>query len=298
MDWSVGSFPDMRATRLVSGALLAAALMLSSTWVRAEEGDDAADAALRKLEALMQQPGPGVPGLSSMRLVRKQPSPIKGLDALVYDAMVEENGQVTPKRIVVFADPARKYLVMGTIIDIDKKQDLANVVLSSVKDPKVAVAALQRVPLLPRQAPRTVTVVADLGLSSSRSFLEEVIRRRASYKVNVDLALVSNAEDQKAVGAQAIIAGSAGEEFFYDALAQWLRKGKNAEFLNPEKLRQDKNIQVRLARGIFHIERNTTELLEAGVNVLPLLFVSDRQGVKQVSLPRTEDQWRKIFGVE
>lgn len=265
----------------------------SASWA---QEDAERDEALRRLEEMMQRSGVQHLSFSSMRLVKRQPSPIPGLETLVYDVMVDEGGRVEPRRIAVFTDKKRRYLVMGSIIDMENKQDLGEAAVASIKDRQVALSALQRVALLPRQSQRTVTVVIDLGNEKARRFLSDLISRRNTFKVHVDMALASNAQDQKAVGAQAIIAGSAGEEFFYDALSQWLRRAGDAAFLQPEKLRQDPDIQSRLGRGIFHIERNSTELLDAGVTRLPMLFVTDKSGVKQVALPKTEADWAKIFG--
>lgn len=277
-------------------AAVAALVVLGAHAQPSEEDEAQQDDSLAKIEALMKASGTGAPTITQMRLVRKQDAPIKGLQALVYDTMMEENGKPEPRRIVVFADPARKYMVLGTIIDIASKRDVAQDILSSIKDAKLVVGALRRVPLLPKKASRTVTLVVDLGPQQGRQFLLEVMRRRASFEANVELALVSNAKDQTAVGAQAIIAGSSGEEFFYDALAQWLTKGKDAPFLDKERLRGDKDLQARLGRGIFHIDTNTTELIEAGVKRLPLIFVSDSKGTRQASLPRSDKEWADIFG--
>ena len=265
-----------------------------AAWAQSMERDEA----LERLESLMQSTGTKHVSFTSMRLLERRPSPIAGLETLIYDVMVEEEGGRTyPQRIAVFSDKSRRYLVMGAIIDINTRRDLADEAVAAYKDRDLSLSAMQRVPLLPNpKASRTVTIVIDLGHEKARRFLDEVMRRRKGFTAHVELALVSDAKQTISVGAQAIIAGSAGEEFFYDALSQWLRKAERSDFLDAQRLRKDPNIQARLGRGIFHVERNTTELLEAGLSRLPLLLITDKSGSHPVATPRTDAEWASIFG--
>lgn len=256
---------------------------------------DALEERLEELEKMMEKSGMALPSFSSLKLISKTPSPIPGLDALVYDAMVDQKGRSVPQRIVFFADKERRYMVMGSIVDMKEKRDVGEDMIRKALSSDLSLGSLQRIPLLPGENKRTVSLVLDLGQKGSREFLTDLMDYRSKFNSTVELSLVSNAQDEASVGGQAIIAGSQSTPFFYEALSQWLKADKKAAFMSKDRLRKDPQVQARMGRGIFHIENNTTALLRASANRLPIIFVTENGVTRIAKVPASMQEWCDAF---
>lgn len=280
-------------SNFLRNALVCAALGGVAAGVFAQ---DSLDQKLEDLERMMQKSGVAMPAFRELKLVAKEPGPFAGMDALVYDAMVDQDGRSVPQRIVFFTDKERRYLVMGSILDLNEKRDVGEHIAYSTLSGELSLASLQRVPLLPGKSKRTVSIVVDLGEQGGRSFVSDLMGKRNQLSATVEMALVSNAQDEGAVGGQAIIAGSQATPFFYESLSQWLKDNKRAAFMAKDKLRKDPMIQARLGRGIFHIESNTNALLTANVKKLPLIYITEDGKSRSVKPPANAADWCEIFG--
>ena len=264
-----------------------------------EASQDDVDKALEDLERMMKDVGaPYLPKIYGLRRIKTIPSPIPGVDALVYDAMVDVSGVVEPQRIVLYADKSREYLLFGGIINVKKNEVLDREILRAALDKDLSLASLQRVSLWRLKTPApTVTLVVDLGREKSVELIRDIMEVRDRVGVNIDLALVTTPDDEASVGASAIIAGSSGQEFFFEALSQWIKDGKKAAFLDPERLKKDPEFIARMGRGIWHLENNTSALIAADVRRLPLVFLVDGQNSKLLQTPTTSEGWMELFRV-
>lgn len=248
-------------------------------------------------ESLVNKAGISGPfSMENKKLIAVKDVPVKNIKAFVYDAVFNQNGQKVPQRIVIFADEERRHILMGSIIDIIDKKDLSEEVLRSLISTDLQLTSLKRIPFLPgTDKERFVTIVVDLGVEQGRNFLSDVIAMRKQITTPIDLALVSNANNELAVGAQAIIVGASGTENFYKYLAEWLQKGKDAPFLDKKELKSNIEVVSSLGKGIFHIDQNTTALIQANVKRLPVIFVTDNGISKIVPFPKNQEELCEIF---
>lgn len=281
--------------------LIASVFMTANVFAQNTDSENLDDDLLTKrieaFEALVNKAGISGPfSMENKKLIAIKDIPVKNIKAFVYDAVFNQNGQKVPQRIVIFADEERRHILMGSIIDIVDKKDLSEDVLRSLISTELQLTSLQRIPLLPgSDKERFVTIVVDLGVDQGRKFLSDVIAMRKQITTPIELALVSNADNELAVGAQAIIVGASGTENFYKYLAEWLQKGKDAPFLDKKELKSSMEVISSLGKGIFHIDQNTTVLLQANVRRLPVIFVTDNGESKIVPFPENQEKLCEIF---
>jgi hypothetical protein len=105
-----------------------------------------------------------IPVFRQLKFVGQADSPIAGLTAYVYYAMVDEGGRTRAQRLVFYADAKKEIVVIGALYDMKNRRDLSQDALASVSTKEISLASLQRLPLLPSKRDRTVTVVIDLGV--------------------------------------------------------------------------------------------------------------------------------------
>ncbi|MBQ1557743.1 MAG: hypothetical protein IIZ69_06160, partial [Pseudomonas sp.] len=85
--------------------------------------DDAWFNKVEQLEKLLSNSAVGK--VSDIRLLSTLDTPIKGLKAVVYEAMVENpaNGQRKPERLVLYSDSTGRYAVVGSVVDMKEGKD-------------------------------------------------------------------------------------------------------------------------------------------------------------------------------
>jgi len=284
------------AARCVTVCAIAAYVCARPVWA-ADDEEDLFAKRIETLEKLILASGMTgeIPVFRQLKFVGQTDSPIAGLKAYVYDAMVDEGGRTQAQRIVFYADAKKEIVVIGALYDMKKGRDLSQDALAAVSTKDLSLASLQRVPLLPGKRDRTVTVVIDLGAEAARKFLLDVIQQRARFDSYVDLALVTTPDDEKAVGASSIIAAARGDDF-YRYLSEWLKNGPRAPFMQKEALRKNPKIVQMVGQGVWHLERNTTALIAADVRRLPLIFVTEGGKTRSVSSPKNDAEFCLVFG--
>jgi hypothetical protein len=283
--------------RCVTACVIAACVACAGPAWASDDEEDLFAKRIETLEKLILASGMTgeIPVFRQLKFVGQADSPIAGLKAYVYDAMVDEGGRTRAQRIVFYADAKKEIVVIGALYDMKNRRDLSQDALASVSTKEVSLASLQRLPLLPGKRDRTVTVVIDLGVEAARKFLLDVIQQRGRFDSYVDLALVTTPNDEKSVGASSIIAASRGDDF-YRYLSEWLKDGPRAPFMREEALRKNPKVAQLVGQGIWHLERNTSALIAADVRRLPLIFVTEGGKTRAVSSPKNDAEFCLVFG--
>lgn len=132
-------------------------------------------------------------------------------------------------------------------------KDLGSTFMREQAGNTMSPALLEKAELAPGTGSRRIVLVLDLGQPQGRQFLSELLQRYTAMKskAGVDMALVSDAQKEINVGAQAVLMGAAGTTRMLPWLAEWLRDGEKASFVDKTRLRNDAVVKIaRIAYGI------------------------------------------------
>ncbi|WP_431153350.1 hypothetical protein [Acidovorax facilis] len=260
--------------------------------------DDAWINKVEQLEKLLSNSAVGK--VSDIRLLSTLDTPIKGLKAVVYEAMIENpaNGQRKPERLVLYSDTSGRYAVVGSVVDMKEGKDLGSTFMREQAGNTMSPALLEKAELAPGTGSRRIVLVLDLGQPQGRQFLSELLQRytAAKSKAGVDMALVSDAQKEINVGAQAVLMGAAGTTRMLPWLAEWLRDGEKASFVDKNRLRNDAVVKATLGKGVFAIDKNSRMAVESGIDRLPLIFVNDKGRYSTFKPPQSEADWKALLG--
>lgn len=261
------------------------------------EVDDAWFNRVEQLEKLLSNSQVGK--VSDVRLLSTLDTPIKGLKAVVYEVTVENpsNGQRKPERIVLYTDASGRYAVIGSVVDMKEGTDLGSTFMRQQAGKTMSPELLARAELAAGTGSRRIVVLMDLGQPQGRKFAHELLQRHAQYKskAGLDMALVSDAQKEINVGAQAVLMGAAGTSRLAPWLMEWIRDGERASFVDKARLRNDAVVKATLGKGIFAIDKNSRMAVESGIDRLPLIFVNDKGRYTTYKPPQTDDEWKSLL---
>lgn len=259
--------------------------------------------------------GEQVGEVSDARVIKRLPTPIEGLDALVIEGIVSD-GQHEPhsETFVIYTDRGGRYLVAGLVIDMEQNRNLGQMINRQVRGERADNPALALNPMemhgIDAEAhdesnDERLFFVVDLGPQKGRQNLLNIINRRQELlKKNQKLrplriVLVSSATDEIGTAAMAMAMGydqmQAGEGF--NRLIEYAQHGNKATWLDKDRLREDPILKQALGLGIFLLDDNSTQALLARIDILPLVYIGKEKRIQHIQTPISIDEWDKVLSV-
>ncbi len=256
--------------------------------------------------------GKAVGNVTDAKVIRRTPTPIAGLDALVIEGTVSSQGvDPHPETFVIYLDKTGRYLVAGLVIDMEKNRNLGQLIDRQVRGERADNPALALDPLdmhgvtAVNQNARdeTIIIVADLGPEKGRQNILSIHQLYTSLVASgqslahLKIIPVSAGKDEMATAAMAMAMGyddlRTGDG--YNKIIEFSEKGKNAPWLDKQRLQAEKDLKAVMGRGIFKLDDNSTQALLAKLNTLPLVYRETKGKVEYLPLPTSSEDWKKLF---
>jgi len=258
--------------------------------------------------------GKAVGDVKDAKVIRRTPTPIEGLDAMVIEAMViPPGGEGEPRKeiFVMYVDKTGRYMVAGLVVDMEEGRNLGQIIEREVRgemadNPALALSPLEMAGVTaanPSPLEDAVMVVIDLGPDMGRTNLLAISKLYATLMeegtkvAKLHIIPVSAGKHELSTGAMAMAMGyddlQAGDG--YRKLIEFAEKGKNTPWMDKKRLANSPDTKGAMGRGIFRLDNNSTQALLARLNTLPLVYRMKDGKLTYFSTPTSSEGWKAIL---
>lgn len=250
--------------------------------------------------------------IEDAKVVRKVETPIPGLDGFVVQATVYSTASPEGKQelFVFYSDKTGRYLVVGMMIDTEKDRDLNQMVERHVRgqlsdNPALALRPQEMHGILlkgGKSKASPLTFVVDLGPEPGKSSLLGLVQLHQSMVAKgsnprpIRIVLVSAGKDETSTGAMAIAMGF--DQLAGDGVArlvEYAQKGRATSWMEPKRLKTDDNLKRAVGMGIFRLDANSSQALQARLDTLPLVYDGSGDKTKHIPLPTSQADWQALL---
>lgn len=258
--------------------------------------------------------GKAIGKVQGARVIRRLPTPIEGIDALILEGQVKpEDGELHTETFVIYVDHSGRYLIAGLLIDMQTHQNVGQIIHQTVRaehadNPALALNPLDLHTINAENAlkhDQRIVVVIDLGPEKGRRNLKQIAGLYASLAEDnmnhqlrsLQIALVSAAHDELSTAAMAMAFGYDAKQpgSGYEKLLAFANEGDKTPWLQPNRLLHESALKEIMGLGVFKLENNSTQALIAKIDTLPLVYLIQHGVAKHVPTPTSVEDWKILL---